>query len=467
MSVNAKAAVRSAECDPEPPARYSSGRAWLITAALALFMVVNWGDKAALGLTAHALEKDLGLTSAQYGLAASSFFFLFGIGTVLGGILVNHIQTRWVLLTMAVLWAVVQFPMLGAASFSVLVASRVALGLAEGPALPVALHAVLKWFPDEMRDIPSSIVIGASAVGLVVAAPVISFIQVAWGWRWCFGAMGIAGLLWTVLWLCIGREGQVDEPIGPPEGPVQTSTTSSEDHEVTEPPVPYRRVFFARTWLCFALAGFACYFVTSLSTTWLPEYLESIRGLSTITTGNLIAGVAGFGALAMFGQGMISRRLIARGASTRWSRAGVAGVAVAVSGACLVGFTFLEGPLQLVLMLPAFSLYAASYAASSAAVAQISPAAQRGAVLGVLFGFLGAGGVVAPFVTGQLVQAAHGSAKGYNAVFLIGAALLAVSGLCVLLFADPERDARHLAPSVPFRSSRKSLTVTREKGHSQ
>lgn len=445
MSVSPKVALPTAEHQSEPPLRYSRRRAWLITAALALFMVVNWGDKATVGLTARALEADLGLTPAQYGLVASSFFFLFGIGTVLGGVLVNRIKTRWMLLTMALVWAVVQFPVLGAASFSVLVASRVVLGFAEGPALPVALHAVMKWFPDEKRDIPSSIVVAAAGVGLVVAAPVISFIQVTWGWRWCFGAMGIAGLLWTVLWLCIGREGPFDHETSQPKAPVQPGTELRHDPEVAAPRVPYRRVFFAPTWLCFALAGFACYFVTALLTTWLPDYLESIRGISTIATGSLVAGIAAFNALVMFGQGVISRYLIARGVSTRWSRGGVAGVAVIVAGAALVGFVFLEGPLQLALMLPAFGLYAASYAASSAAVAQISPVAQRGAVFGVLFAFFGAAGVIAPFVTGQLVQAAHGSASGYNTVFLISAALLIVAGLCVLLFANPERDARQLA----------------------
>ncbi|MFJ9367065.1 MFS transporter [Nocardia sp. NPDC101769] len=447
MSVNPKVALPTAEPRSEPPLRYSLRRAWLITAALTLFMVVNWGDKAALGLTARALEADLGLTPAQYGLLASSFFLLFGIGTVLGGVLVNRIKTRWMLLAMALVWAVVQFPVLGAASFSVLVASRVVLGFAEGPAFPVALHAVMKWFPDEKRDIPGAIVVAASGVGLVVAAPVISFIQVTWGWRWCFGAMGIAGLMWIVLWLCIGREGPFDNETSQPKAPVRPGTEFRHDPEVAEPRVPYRRVFFAPTWLCFALAGFACYFVTGLSTTWLPDYLDSIRGISTIATGNLVAGMAAFGALAMFGQGAISRHLIARGVSTRWSRAGVAGVAVIVSGVALVGFPFIGGPLQGVLMLPAFSLYTASYAASSAAVAQISPVAQRGAVFGVLFAVFGAAGVVAPFVTGRLVQAAHGSASGYNIVFLISAALLIVAGLCVLLFADPERDARHLARS--------------------
>ncbi|MGY0498350.1 MFS transporter [Nocardia sp. FBN12] len=431
--------------EPEQHPEYSTRRAWLITAALTLFVIVNWGDKAVLGLTAGALMEDLGLTPSQYGFAASSFFFLFAIGTVAGGVLVDRIKTRWVLLAMALVWSIVQFPMLGGASFTVLVVSRVVLGLAEGPSTPVALHAVMKWFPDEKRDIPSSLVLAASGVGLVVAAPLLSLVQEAWGWRWCFGVMGIAGLVWAVLWLCIGREGPFDKKPEHSKPPVPMVDAPDVGVVGTEPEVSYWRVFATPTWLCFAFAGFACYFVTALLTTWLPTYLESIQGMSTITTGNLIAAVAGAGALAIFGQGVISGYLIGRGVSTRRARAGVAGSAVLVAGACLVAFVFTSGPLQLALMLPGFALFAASYAASSAAVAQIAPIAQRGKVFGALFGFFGAAGVIAPFLTGRLVQAADGAAAGYHTVFLIGAGLLTVAGLCVLLFADPERDARRLA----------------------
>ncbi|MGW4774427.1 MFS transporter [Nocardia sp. NPDC004278] len=446
MTLNETAASPiAAEPEPQQPPGYSTRKAWLITAALALFVIVNWGDKSVLGLTARTLTADLGLTPSQYGFAASSFFFLFAIGTVAGGILVDRVKTRWMLLAMALVWSLVQFPMLGTATFTVLVTSRVVLGLAEGPATPVALHAVMKWFPDEKRDIPSSLVLGSSGIGLVVAAPLLSFVQETWGWRWCFGVMGIAGVTWALLWLCIGREGPFD---GDPEHSKPSAPAVDAPVgglEVAEPSGSYWRVFAAPTWLCFAFAGFACYFVTALLTTWLPTYLGAIRGISTIATGNLIAAVAGVGALAIFGQGVISRHLIGRGVSTRWSRAGVAGMAVVAAGACLIAFVFTSGPLQLALMLPAFALFAASYAASSAAVAQITPVAQRGKVFGVLFAFLGAAGVVAPFLTGRLVQAAHGSAAGYHTVFLIGAGLLVAAGVCVLLFANPERDARRLA----------------------
>jgi len=210
------------------------------------------------------------------------------------------------LLAMAVVWAIVQFPVLGGASFGVLLVSRIVLGLAEGPATPVALHAVMKWFPDERRDLPNSIVLAATGLGLLVAAPVMALVQVHWGWRWCFGVLAIAGLVWSVVWLLVGREGPYDKPA---DNAAAESWGAAETHATgaacaVTGRVSYWRLFSAPTWICFALAGFGCYFVTAVLTTWLPTYLESVREISTISTGNWIAATAATGAVAMFGQGV-------------------------------------------------------------------------------------------------------------------------------------------------------------------
>jgi hypothetical protein len=75
------------------------------------------------------------------------------------GFLVNRVQTLWVLLAMGLVWALTQFPMMGTVGFGTLVASRVALGAAEGPANPVALHSTYKWFPNELRTLPTAIIV--------------------------------------------------------------------------------------------------------------------------------------------------------------------------------------------------------------------------------------------------------------------------------------------------------------------
>src|SRR6195952_1039445 len=118
--------------------------AWRITFLLFLFMLVNFADKIVVGLAGVPIMTELKLEPEQFGLLGSSFFILFSIAAIIVGFIVNRIETRWVLLALALVWAVAQFPMVGAVSFTTLVICRIVLGAGEGPAFSVAAHAVYK-----------------------------------------------------------------------------------------------------------------------------------------------------------------------------------------------------------------------------------------------------------------------------------------------------------------------------------
>ncbi len=87
-------------------------RAWLITALLVLFQMINFADKAVLALVAEPVMAELGLTATQFGFIGSAFFFLFAISGIAVGFLAEKVQTRWLLLIMGASWALLQFPML-------------------------------------------------------------------------------------------------------------------------------------------------------------------------------------------------------------------------------------------------------------------------------------------------------------------------------------------------------------------
>jgi len=58
-------------------------RAWTITGLLFLCMLVNFADKAVVGLAAVPIMQELELTPKQFGLVGSSFFFLFSLSAIL------------------------------------------------------------------------------------------------------------------------------------------------------------------------------------------------------------------------------------------------------------------------------------------------------------------------------------------------------------------------------------------------
>src|ERR1700739_3087336 len=115
---------------------------WKITFLLFLFMLVNFADKIVGGLAGVPIMTDLKLEPEQFGLLGSSFFLLFSISAIVGGFIVNRVQTLLVLLVLALIWALAQFPMVGPVGFTTLLICRIVLGAGEGPAASVAVHAV-------------------------------------------------------------------------------------------------------------------------------------------------------------------------------------------------------------------------------------------------------------------------------------------------------------------------------------
>ena len=195
-------------------------------------------------------------------MLGSSFFFLFSISAIVVGFIVNRVATRWVLIVLAGVWALAQFPMVGTIGFTTLLICRVILGAGEGPAFSVAAHAVYKWFPDEKRTLPTAILSQGSAFGVILAVPALNWVIVNYTWHYAFGALGVVGLLWVLAWLIWGKEGPL----------VQTVAMAA-----AEPRIPYSRLLTSRTFIGCCAATFGAYWALSLGLTWFTPFI--IKGL--------------------------------------------------------------------------------------------------------------------------------------------------------------------------------------------
>src|SRR5690242_4578695 len=102
--------------------------AWRMTFLLFLFMLVNFADKVVVGLAGVPIMTELGLTPREFGFLGSAFFFLFSLSAVVFGFIINFVATRWVLLGLGLVWALVQFPMVGAVGLTTLLICRIILG---------------------------------------------------------------------------------------------------------------------------------------------------------------------------------------------------------------------------------------------------------------------------------------------------------------------------------------------------
>ncbi|WP_213306922.1 MFS transporter [Paraburkholderia sacchari] len=419
---------------------YQPARAWFMTAMLFLLIAINFIDKVVLGLVAAPLMKELGLSPAQYGLLAGSFFFLFAVTGVAGGFLSNRLPTRWLLLVMALLWAVVQLPIAFGSSLGMLIACRVLLGAGEGPAQPIAIHACYKWFPDERRNLPVSVFQQGAVLGMVVAGIAVPWIDAKWGWRTNFIVLAVLGLAWAILWLVAGREGLLDA----------RATKSENQGGVigSSPRISYRALLCDRTVACIIALHFAAFLTLALVLTWLPAYLSEGLGYAPRRAGQLFAALLVASAPVGLVLSAFSQRLMTRGMPSRIARGAFVCVCLAVGGALLVATAVCNvGPIvKVVLIALAISTTPIIYSLGPAMVAQIVPPQQRGAALAIEYSVAWIAGIVAPPAVGWMIRAANNNVEaGFEQGLLLTGALLIVLGVGGLKVLNPERSLERLA----------------------
>ncbi|MFE6911428.1 MFS transporter [Streptomyces erythrochromogenes] len=424
--------------DTGPPSVAAERGAWSNTRLLLLFMVVNFADKAVLGLAGPDIMRDLGLGREEFGTAQSAFFALFSLSAVGVSLLTRRVRTTVLLLVMALLWSAAQLPMLWtAAGFGTLVATRVLLGAAEGPSAPVAVHHLYGWFPQRDRTLPTAVLMVGAAVGVAVAAPVLSWVIAGWGWRWSFGLVGLAGIGWAALWVRRGRQG----PLAPPL-PVRGTGAGA----VGAAGPALRRILCSPTVLAAVLGCFAAYWHMSSQLTWVPDYLATDLGWSGTLAGAVVAAGALANGAVLLGHGLWERRSARRTDRVPRLPSGAgAGLLMVVAAGSVAVFAVAE-PLwvRLPMLVGPMALSAVMMTVAQTACGRIVPAGRRGPVLGLVVGVASLGGVLSPVLLGRVVDAAPTAAAGYERAWLLTAALLAVAGACAAVFLRPERDARRL-----------------------
>jgi MFS family permease len=406
-----------------------------MTALIFLFMLINFADKVVVGLAAQPIMAELNLKPEQFGLIGSSFFFLFALSAVIVGFITNRVQTRYTLLVMAIVWSLVQFPMLGTVSLEVLIACRIILGAGEGPAAPVATHAIYKWFPDSLRGMPTAIIAQGSALGVIIAVPALNWIIVNYSWHWAFGALGIAGLLWTGLWLIFGREGTLVDP------PVRTGAGGGGGERV-----PYRYLLTCPSIVAACCAGFASYWGLALGLTWFTSYLVGGLGYSQQLGGNLSTLPWIMGMFVVLGGGAISQRLKKAGVSSRLSRGAFASATVILGGCILPFVGSMPTPeLKLAMVVVGGAIGSTIYVVVPMIVSELTPQPQRAAMLAITTSVVTLAGVLAPLVMGAMVQNAATPMLGYERGYVVLGGLLIAGGLIGLVFIRPEHDRKRLA----------------------
>ena len=170
-----------------------------------LLFVVALLDRINIGFAALTMNKELAITSQQYGLIFGIFFFGYFFFEIPSNLLLHKIGARVWIARILISWGMVAMLTGFVHTVHQLYIVRFLLGLAEAGYFPGIALYLTYWFPQREQARALALLIAANPVTTILGAPISGFIldHVHWfgvsSWRWLLILEGTPAIVGGVL----------------------------------------------------------------------------------------------------------------------------------------------------------------------------------------------------------------------------------------------------------------------------
>ena len=399
---------------------------WVVVLLLGLATTVNYIDRQTLSILSPLLRRELHLSEQDYASIVSAFLVSYTIMYSLGGRMMDALGVR-LGLALSLAWWSIATMLTGLARGGLsLGLFRFLLGVGEPCVFPAGVKVCGEWFPSRLWATATGIFSSGSAIGAILAPPIIAWITLRFGWRYAFVIPGALGLLWLPVWWWFYR------PIG--EHPAVSSGDRAQiDSAPAVKDAPrWRELLRQRTVWGLILPRLLSDPVWYFYIFWLPDYLQRERHLSLAEIGMYGWIPFLFADLGNIGGGMLSDALIRSGMAAPKARMRVlAGVGCLAPLGALAGLAPTAATAIAVTCLVAFLTQCWS-TNTAALAADLLPNRWTGSA----FGLMGTAGSLAGAFFAQLLGVVIG-AFGYPAAFALAAVLHPCAAIILYVVLRP------------------------------
>ncbi|MFJ8244259.1 MFS transporter [Peribacillus asahii] len=404
---------------------------WIVLCLLFFGMMINFADKSIIGLAAVPIMKDFGLSYAEWGLVGSAYYWLYPVTGIFGAAWADKVGAKKVLGFLMLTWAVLQFGVLAIAALPLLIVYRLLLGAFEGPFSPVAYSHADKWFPPKQRGFANSVVVSGATVGAMVAAPILVAMITAWGWKYAFAALGLASIVWFFAFQFLTKESPVEA--------YEKAKKKAAPEKFKLKDLKY--ILTSRVALFTTFAYFSTYFIVVWLATWLPLYLVEVTGMSNGQMGFAVAAIGIASVVLYMGVSVLSDAVFKKTQDWKISRVYVTGGAMLIGALCMLSILVFQNPIWVIIaMCLAKGLTYAILPIGPTIMINEMPE-RRGLMTSILTSSGNLAGIVAPLLTGFIVNLASTKIFGYNlSIAFMAIFVLIFSALFMILVRPAERD---------------------------
>lgn len=414
--------VRTEEMETKP----MTHRRYWVYFLLFLFNVVCYLDRINMSVAGHPVAQEFGLSPVALGYLFSSFLWAYVVMMLPSGHLVDRLGAHRMAAIGATVWSIAQILSGMATGFTTMLLTRLGLGVGEAPTFPVSYRSVRDWGPYTERGIAVGCIQAGTLLGPALSAPLVAWLIADTSWRISFYVTGAVGLLWVVVWALSVSTPEKTTWIPEPE----RKRILAERHAgevLPEGGVGYRGLLRSPSMWGLAISQGTAVYSVYLYLSWLPDYLQTARGLSIMKSGLFTSVPFLIGAAVIILTNWIGDRML----TPRTMRDGARRIVVV---ACLLfcslgmAIPFVDS-LTFVIILTIFPIsFGGTATATNAALCNDLLRSQADSGRAFAFMVLGGNvfGLLAPIITGYIVAATGSFASAFivaGVLSLIGAAV--------------------------------------------
>jgi ACS family hexuronate transporter-like MFS transporter len=397
---------------------------WYFVAVVTAAIAISYFDRQTLPVAISAVQRTIPLSDQQFSWLQFAFLIPYAALYAGGGRMLDIVGTRRGFILIMLWWSAACALHGLAMNFGFLLGARCLLGMGEGGAFPAATRVVAEWIPSHQRSTAMGIINAGTAVGSVLAPPLIGIILLTLGWRMVFFAAGAVGFAWVIWWSIVYR--------GNSEASISTLDARMVARQLSFVDVLSMRKVQVLVFAKF-MSDSAWYFYLF----WLPKYLYDVRGFDVKHVSYYAWIPYAASGVGSFLGGWFSSALLRRGRSLDFSRKFVLGLSALFMPVVML-VPHVPVGWALVLFSIAFFCQQSWSGLIMTLPADIFPLSAVGSVSG-LIGFGGAiGGAIFGVVAGFLLSRGF----GYGTLFFVVGTFHLIGFLAILLLGGKVQPLR-------------------------
>jgi ACS family glucarate transporter-like MFS transporter len=407
-----------------------------VVGLLAALSVITFLDRMAIAVTGPSIQKDLGISTQQWGWVLGSYVIAYALFEIPSGAMGDARGYRRELTRITIWWSFFTAITAVCRNFWQLTGARFLFGIGAAGAYPNMTGVLYRWLPAQERARGQGVIWAASRFGGALAPLLLVPINRYLGWHGVFVVLGLVGFCWAIMWRGWFRDIPAEQPGITAAEVAEIGRDESTGHLGT----PWKRLLaLPQLWLI-ALAYFFYAFGSWFFFGWFPTWMVKSAGFTVAEMG--VYGSIPFllGVVGNLAGGVLCDRLAKRIGIRRAYRL-IAATCLTITAALLVALSLAVSKIAVVVLAGSAFMVMDLMLPAAWAMCMAIGGRYGGTASGVMNTAGNIGGFVCSIAFGYVV-----AATGNYALPLQGVAAMVLVAAGIFTLIDCTKGFDHKAP---------------------